>query len=118
MVTKGKLLKGTCKNCGKTFRRKTSGELIKAIHAHYVKVHPQALSRRIKKGMKGGSKIGVKENPAWLPLLLKGIATAATVARLYGALKSKPQYERYAVRAEAAKGVVEQLIKTLDITLH
>lgn len=52
MATSKKLRKGTCKLCGKTFRRATSGELIKAIHAHYMKVHPSAMSRKIKRGMR------------------------------------------------------------------
>jgi hypothetical protein len=75
MVTKRKLRKGTCKICGKTFRRETSAELIKAIHAHYLKAHPKALSRRIKKGMKsarGKALVQVDSagasfwNPSWI----------------------------------------------------
>ena len=118
MAIKRKLRKSTCKLCGKTVRRLTAGECIKAIHAHYVKEHPLSLSRRIKKGMKGGSKTGVKENPAWLPLLLAGITTAANLARLYAALKSKPQYERYAVRAAVAKKAVETIAGALDIQIQ
>jgi len=52
MATARKLRKATCKICGKSYRRATSAELIKAIHAHYLKAHPLALSRKIKKGMK------------------------------------------------------------------
>lgn len=52
MAIATKLRKGTCKLCGKTYRRPTAGELIKAIHAHYIKVHPGSLSRKIKRGMR------------------------------------------------------------------
>jgi len=72
MGVKRKLHKCTCKICGKTFRRATSGECIKAMHAHYLKAHPAALSRRIKKGMKKAKTqpailIDTEGNSLWSP---------------------------------------------------
>ncbi len=58
MAIARKLRKGTCKLCGKTFRRATSGEFIKAIHAHYMKAHSEAMKRKIKRGMRKAKAIG------------------------------------------------------------
>ena len=77
MAARRKLRVGTCKTCGKTFRRATGGELIKAIHAHYLKAHATALSRRIKRGMAKAKKaVGVGGVTVGNPVSLNWIGFA------------------------------------------
>ena len=88
MAIQGKLRKGTCKICGKTFRRSTGGELIKAMHAHYVKADPSSLSRRIKNGMKAAKVsnpilIDSAGNSLWSPSWI-GFAEKALIEKTTG----------------------------------
>jgi len=83
MAVKAKTRKATCKLCGKTFRRATSAELIKAIHAHYMKAHPEAMKRRIKKGMKkarqsGGVTVGNPISWNWIGFAEKPLIEKVT----------------------------------------
>ncbi|MBA7712423.1 hypothetical protein ES703_121397 [subsurface metagenome] len=84
MVAKRKLIKGTCKICGWACRRATSAELIKTVHAHYLKKHPLALSRKIKRGMKkaratGGVTVGNPLSFNWI-----GFAEKPTIEKITG----------------------------------
>ena len=93
-VKKPKSRKATCKVCGKTIRRATGGELIKAINAHYWKHHPETMRRKIKKGMKdrkkktGGYTVGNPVSLDWIGFAEKPLIEKVT-GRPYAEVRSQ-----------------------------
>lgn len=122
MATARKLRKAMCKICGYTCRRPTSGECIKAIHAHYVKKHPNALSRKIKKGMK--SSRASSHNPAWFRSIMSGVFPPAVLPSIVADYRSMSPGERTFVKTilraitppigAEASAIGEVVIRALD----
>ena len=127
MVVKRKYRKGVCKACGKVFRRDNAGELIKAIHTHYVKAHSTTLSRKIKKGMKKRQQES-GNNPAWLTALLTGIFPPANIPMIKSQYKKMTPEERTAAKAMVtgltmplggqASAVASAILRALDIMVE
>ena len=89
---KSKLFKAKCSQCGKTFRRRTRGELLTALRKHLWSAHRAWMIARIK----AGKRAAVVDNPSIQDLVQaieKGSARAAQAVvsrfteRRYGQVK-------------------------------
>lgn len=112
-----------CSRCGKRFSGSTRAEALDKMRKHLWKYHEEWMVGRIKAGQRKAKKakvgvltqgvlaLDVTENPAWIPLLLAGVAAVSEIASLYAQFSKKPAAERLAVRTKIASDALSTIRK-------
>lgn len=113
-----------CSRCGKRFSGATRAEALDKMRKHLWKYHDEWMRGRIKAGQRKAKKekikvltqgvltqadLDVTENPAWIPLLLAGVATVSEIASLYAQFSKKPAAERLATRTKIASDALSAI---------
>ncbi|MBA7691795.1 hypothetical protein ES703_100349 [subsurface metagenome] len=114
-----------CSRCGKRMSGATRAEALNKMRKHLWKEHREWMVSRIKAGQRKakkvkssgslhghvllGSGLDITENPAWIPLLLAGLATVSEIASLYAQFSKKPAAERLATRTKIASDALSHI---------